>query len=349
MPTLKRRTSLVALGAATLLVVGCSDASSTAPDQGTTVPVSLAITDPGVVRDGDVVQLSAIARDLAGKPVTARVEWSVLDSAVASIAPNGVLNAHREGSTEVVATIIGASPSGRLQQRRPITVMLHPATTIEVARTSLDLPLNATGTVTATLRGRDGRVLEGRPLIWESDDPATVRVDGNGRLVALRVGTTTVRVRYGTLSGAVLVRVPAPVPVPITTNWDIVAVNGRAVPAVIEDNEIMLPGGPVREIARIEGGTIVTTGSTYSVNFSVVTVHRTELMGNIAERVVGRSTVRDRGTVMYDWFSGEGLWTSTDVGGLTHQLLVVDGHPTARFREPGTNTVWLLRLRLRDR
>jgi hypothetical protein len=39
--------------------------------------------------------------------------------------------------------------------------------------------------------------------------------------------------------------------------------------------------------------------------------------------------------------------TSTDVGGVSHQLLTVDGHPTVRFREPGTNTVRLLRLRER--
>jgi hypothetical protein len=87
----------------------------------------------------------------------------------------------------------------------------------------------------------------------------------------------------------------------------------------------------------------VTAARPVSVNFSVVTIHRTELMGNIGERVVARWTVRDRGTVVYDWFNGEGLWTSTDVGGLTHQLLIIDGHPTVRFREPGTNTVWLLR------
>jgi hypothetical protein len=83
------------------------------------------------------------------------------------------------------------------------------------------------------------------------------------------------------------------------------------------------------------------------VNFSVVTIHRTELMGNSGERVVARSRVRDRGTVTCDWFTGEVLWTSTDAGGLSHQLLVEDGHPTVRFREPGSDTVWLLRLRER--
>ncbi|MCU0636130.1 MAG: Ig-like domain-containing protein [Gemmatimonadaceae bacterium] len=347
MPTPTRWFSLDALTAAAVLVAGCTDAAPSAPDQGATTPVSLTITEPGVVRDGDVVQLAAVARDRAGKPVTARIDWSVVDSSVASVTANGVLTAHREGRTEVVAMIAAHPPGAHIEQRRPLAVVLHPATTIEVTRTSLELPLNTTGAVAVTLRGLDGRVLQGRPLTWESDDPATVRVDANGRLVPLQAGATTVRVRYGTLSAAVLVRVPAAVPAPITTTWDIVAVNGRAVPAIIEDNEITLPGGPAREIVRIEGSTVVTVGAAYSVNFSVVTIHRMEFMGNTGERVVARASVRDRGTVMYDWFTGDGLWTSTDVRGLTHQLLTIEGYPTVRFREPGSNTVWLLRLRER--
>jgi hypothetical protein len=338
-----RRIFIIGILAFGVSACGESTASPVAP-----VPAlsTVIITDPGMVYDGDVIQLRARPLNAQGGEVSeATMQWSVLDPTVATITTSGLMNALRDGQTDV---IVQATANGvTRQQRQRLSVILRPASSLELSRTQLELPLRATGSVAAILRSVDGRVLQGRPLSWTSDDPSIALVDGDGRITALRPGATSVRVRYGTLTGAVQIRVLATTPTPVVTTWDIVAVNGRPVPAVIDDQEVMLPGGPAREISRIESGTVVTDGNGYSVLFPVVTYHRTELMGNIGERVVSRSTVRDRGTVIYDWFTGEGTWSSTDVGGLAHRVTSIDGHVTVFFREPGTSTVWQLRLRQR--
>ncbi len=186
-----------------LALSACTSDSTAAPDTPAAVPSSLAIADPGLVRDGDVRILTAEARDVGDRLVpNVPIQWTTTDPTVAVVTTAGLLTALREGHTEIVAT------AGTSQHRRLLSVVLHPAISIEVGAAQLIVPLGTRGGVTATLRGLDGRTLLHRPLEFSSSDPSIVRSMPNGELVPQKPGISVITVRYGSLSAAVTVRVP---------------------------------------------------------------------------------------------------------------------------------------------
>jgi len=335
MPSLFRITTAAAL----LFAVACTD-SPNDPVGSPPTPTRLVIADPGVVRDGDVITLRATALTADDRPVAnVPMQWSSVNPEVATVSPNGVLTALREGETEVVVV------AGALQQRRHLQVVLHPATSIELTQTAIQLPLGTRGGVTPILRGLDGRQLLGRPITVESSNAAIVRISEPMELIPVAPGVATVTVRYGTLSASVQVTVPAPPPTGV--QYDVRDVAGRALPAVIHEELIRDTGGErVYEVSKLVAGTVVIEGG-YSVTLEIVHYQRVELMGNIGEREISRQVVRDRGQIEYNWIDGSATFRSTDVGGLTHALEAEPAGPRLRFREGGTATVWALGLQLK--
>ncbi len=319
-----------------LALSACTSDSTAAPDTPAAVPSSLAIADPGLVRDGDVRILTAEARDVGDRLVpNVPIQWATTDPTVAVVTTAGLLTALREGHTEIVAT------AGTLQHRRLLSVVLHPAISIEVGAAQLIVPLGTRGGVTATLRGLDGRTLLHRPLEFSSSDPSIVRSMPNGELVPQKPGISVITVRYGSLSAAVTVRVPGEIDAVVHTVRD---VGGVPLPAIIEEHERHEGAAVVREITRLDSG-IVVLGETYDVTLSVAHYERTELNGTVTERLVFRQNVRDFGSVVYNWITGSAALESAHIGGLTHALDWVASGPQLRFREPGMPTIWTLGLR----
>lgn len=320
-----------------LSLAACSpDSTATAP--AAPLPATIVIADPGVIRDGDVVQLNAAVRSRTGAPVpNASVQWTVTDTSVATISASGRLTALREGRTDIVAAAAGTA----IQQRRSLTIVLHPATAIELDRTQLDLRVGEIGGVAATLRGLDGRVLRNRPLEWSSSDSSVVRVSGTGLLTALKGGAATITARYGSLRATLAVRVPAPSTV---TDYRVTTVDGRPLIAIVDDRLEAGPDGTTqRYITRLEEGTL-TLGREYQIELKLATYLYSELGGNVIMRLINRTTLRDAGTIEYNFITQEMTLISTRFGSVRYRLSVEGTGTTLTYREPGTDQVWKLGL-----
>lgn len=324
------------LAAASVALVACEEVSTEAESY-TPVTTSIDITDPGLVRDGDVVSLNATVKDQRQRSMNSvPVQFVTLDPSIAVVSGGNVLTALREGTTELVAI------AGTVQKRRPLSVLLHPATAIEVATPTVSLLLNGQQRVTPTLRGLGGRVLTGRPLTWVSADPSVARVDGQGVITAVGTGNTTVSVRYGTLTSTVVVRVAA-----LASQYTVIGVHGAPLPVNVHEELVTRDDGSIFTlIERIEAG-VVTVGDRYQVNLTLAYVERYAFQGNTIERVIRRRTVFDEGSVLYNWLDGTGRFNSSEVGGLTHEILPTVIGPRLMFRIAGTNDIWGLGLRLR--
>lgn len=333
----KKTTPAIAVMLATFAMVltACTGEDSTAPL--VPAPAALQITDPGLIRDGDVRTLHAEVRDQRNRILPGvQVQWTTTDPTVAVVTPAGLLTALREGATEIVAT------TGTLQHRRVLQVVLHPAISIEINAQQMVLPLGTRGSVPATLRGLDGRALLNRPLEVTSADPSIVQTTTAGELVPIKPGVTMVTVRYGTLTASVVARVPGETGAVVYT---VRAVHGSPLPAILDQRERQEGAVIIREVTRLESGTVVL-GETYDVTLRLAHYEQSDLNGNTIERLMGRQTVRDFGQVTYNWITGGAALESTHIGGLAHTLDWFNAEPRIAFRNAGTTEIWMLGLRV---
>jgi hypothetical protein len=181
-----------------------------------------------------------------------------------------------------------------------------------------------------------------RTIALESSNEAVLRISAAMELVPVAPGNAVVTARYGTLSATAQVRVRTPL---LTTTFTVRDVNGRTLPAMVSE-ALRSDDGTTRvtDVTRIESGTITVGGADYEVSMGLVHYERVEYAGNTMERVVSRQTLRDFGSVTYDWFTGVGLLQSTLVGGLTHVFDNDSNGLALRFREAGGSAVWSLGL-----
>lgn len=102
----------------------------------------------------------------------------------------------------------GGSPGGRT----PPAVA-----SVEVAPGEVQLLVDGTRALSATVRGATGAVLAGRQVEWTSSEPTIVRVDPNGNVTALREGTSIVTAASGGKQGQARIDVVVPVPAPVAS------------------------------------------------------------------------------------------------------------------------------------
>ncbi len=189
MPSLRLlsiRRSLLAL--AIVATWACEDSAPTGP-----APIAEVRVSPSAPRllVGETVTLvatpvSARDRQLTGRPIT----WSSDNALRATVSAAGLVTARAEGAVTITATIEG------VQGHAVLDVGPVPADEITFDVGPLDL-LEGTGTVlNATVRDSLGRALEGRTIVWSSEDPATARVNAAGAVTAVGEGTTRIVARH---------------------------------------------------------------------------------------------------------------------------------------------------------
>jgi hypothetical protein len=333
------RFRIATMFAMALVTSACND-STPAPEPARLT--TLVIASPGLVSDGDVKTLVTIASDQYGTIMpNATITWSSTNPAVATISTAGVLSALQEGQTEVVATARAGDVS--VEQRLPLTVSLHPAVALELNRDAIELPVGTNAATAVAVRGTDGRVLQNRVVTYTSDNPAVAEVSAAGVVRALAGGSARIIAAYGSLRDTLVVTVPTPVP--SSASYRVSGVDGGAtMPAIVDDEtELGADGQLHRYITRIDSGT-VSTGVGYTVALYMSFSERSELQGNVIERVLSRTTIRDEGTVSYNAPTNDALLASTKTGGLQHQLFLGRTPVELAFREPGSITTWTLRL-----
>ena len=174
---------------------GGGDSGSTEPVRTTT---SVTVTSPTLTpKQGDTVQLTAVARDqfgsvMAGKTAT----WTSSAPTVATVSAAGLLQALAGGSVTATATIDGVS--GTLA----LTITPRLTTTVSVTSPTLAPQLGETVQLTAVARDQFGDVMSGKAATWSTSDPGIATVSTNGLLQTLAPGSVLVSATIDGVAGS---------------------------------------------------------------------------------------------------------------------------------------------------
>lgn len=91
---------------------------------------------------------------------------------------------------------------------------------VEITPGTLQLRVDSSRALSATVRSQRGEVLQGRLLSWSSSDPSVVRIDINGNATALKVGTSVITASLDGRQGQSTIEVlPPPAPPAVHAVW----------------------------------------------------------------------------------------------------------------------------------
>ena len=114
------------------------------------------------------------------------VTWSSDNDGIAMVDDKGLVTAVAAGTTTITAT---TNDGSGLSAECQVTVTPLKATGIKLDKTEVSLERDATVQLAATVTPVDA---DDRTVIWSSNDNGIARVDDNGRVTAVSVGTTTI-------------------------------------------------------------------------------------------------------------------------------------------------------------
>ncbi|HEX6060208.1 MAG TPA: Ig-like domain-containing protein [Gemmatimonadaceae bacterium] len=178
------------LGALALAVlVACGDAGTGPDREVASVAVSPSARTLGV---GEAAVLAATVQNRAGDPLEGvEVEWESDDATVVAVSQDGRIEALRAGAAVVVATSAGKHGSARIT----VTDATPPPATVarvEVDPAALALPKYETRRLGARALDADGNELEGRQVVWSSENGDVAEVDQSGLVTAKSPGWTRI-------------------------------------------------------------------------------------------------------------------------------------------------------------
>ena len=229
------------------------------------VPVASVSVAPGSdeVVVTQTLQLSAVARDASGAPLTGRVvSWSTSDASKATVSSTGVVTGVATGAATITASVEGKSGTSSITVKpKPVgAVILSPAqTSVETGQTTQ---------LTAQVTDDQGNLLTGRPITYATQNPAVATVSTSGLVTAVGVGATKISASSEGKTGSADITV-TPVPVatvevsPGSSNLivgqtvTLAAVAKSASGAVLQNRPVAwISGAPT--IASVSAGGVVT-------------------------------------------------------------------------------------------
>lgn len=272
-------------------------------------PVASVVVSPDTVllQVTGTRMLSASVRAADATPLEGRtVEWSSSDSAVAWVRPDGIVVAQAVGTATITATSEGKQGHARVEVAPPppppAVASVH-VTPGEVNLLDAPLPWK----LSAKTYGADGRELHGRAVTWSSSDTTSLKVQQDGTLLVYGSGTVYVTAASEGKQAQAKVVVP---------EWQrarqLKGAAGLPLPAVIGTDTYLDDGGVTRTVRRVvTDGAIrfAFTGGRYEQRLTVQTYEDGVL--------VGTQPYFDRGTYLYDMFTGSPVFESTLFAGLT--------------------------------
>jgi uncharacterized protein YjdB len=181
--------------------------------------------DPALVVRGTTTQLAAQAFNGFGAPVMGRLAaWAIDDPLIATVEANGLITAVSFGTTQVTATIDGASARGTIVVGvgHVTNVIIQPATMV----------LGEGDQMTFTARPLDvaGNLVAQADVHWSTSDPAIATVSELGVVTAVSLGNVTITARAQNAEGKATVSVVAPV---------IASIQISPRPAVLEEGDFV--------------------------------------------------------------------------------------------------------------
>ena len=179
------------------------------------VPVATVTISPpsASVEEGTSMALTATARDAAGNVLSNRpVAWTSASTAIATVSASGLLQAVAVGNTTITATVEGKSSAVA------VTVTPPPPANVASVTVTLNSPVLSVGQVTtakAYAYDENGMLLTPQTINFTSSDPATATVSIDGRVRALRAGSTTITAEVDGETGIASVTVQPSAPLPV--------------------------------------------------------------------------------------------------------------------------------------
>lgn len=209
----------------------------------TRAPGAIIVTpDSTNIAEGDTVRLAATVKDRNGAVMPdIFVTWRSLDPQVAAVDETGLVTGAAAGTTTIEAKL------DTLSVRIPVVVTGAPAS-ILVIPDSANLVEGDTVRLTATIKDRNGAIIQEIKVTWRSLDPQVATVDTTGLVTAAAGGTITIEAKLDSLIARTPVVVtPAPASIIVTPDSVNLAEGGTVrLDATAEDqNGAVLPGVPV--------------------------------------------------------------------------------------------------------
>lgn len=179
-----------------------------APDPVAVVEVTPSAADINI---GQIVQLTATPRNIAGTPLNGRtVVWSSASPSLATVSSSGVVTGVAAGNAVIIASVDGKQGSA------VITVRQVAVASVSVSPSTTAIAAGQTVTLTATTLDASGNTLTGRIVGWSSSDNAIATVSSNGEVTGVSPGSATITASSEGQSGTATVTVGA-VPVASVT------------------------------------------------------------------------------------------------------------------------------------
>ena len=233
------------------------------------------LVDPAtdtVLAFGDTLRLSAEARDANGHAVAAaEFTWASGDTLVAIVDASGLVTGVSAGEVEIAAMSTGAAGHSQL------TVLTPTPETLAVAPDTVVLhALGQATRLSAEVRDRAGRVMEGEPVTWTSDDTLVATVDSTGLVTAVFGGTTAIVATAGSASAAAAVMVEQ--------------LAGSVVVSPVADK--IPPGDTLRLVAEaFDDNGYAVEGAVFEWSSSDVSVAQVDASGLVTGVGEGRTTL----------------------------------------------------------
>jgi uncharacterized protein YjdB len=134
------------------------------------------------------VQATAHLLSIGGNVLTGRVvTWSTSDAAVATVNATGLISTLVPGTVTITATSEGKSGGAVL------TVNVPPVNTVNAFLAIEAVVVGGTVQAIAELSDADGYPLTGRPITWESSNPAVATVSATGLVTGVTVGQAYIK------------------------------------------------------------------------------------------------------------------------------------------------------------
>jgi len=208
-------------------------------------PASVTIS-PGMssVYPGQTQQLTATALDANGRVVTGpSIKWTSSDPSLAAVSDAGLVTGVAKGTAIITAQVQGRRATAG------VNVLAVPVASVSVSLPVTMLSVGQTIQATATVMDAQGNVLTGRPLAWQSSNPAMATVNATGLVTALAKSTVTISAISDGKVGSAPLTVSGAVPTSMTvTPSSVSLVTGQSaqlVASVLDASGAVVPNRPV--------------------------------------------------------------------------------------------------------
>lgn len=114
------------------------------------------------------------------------VKWTSTEPEVATVSADGLVKGISAGKTTITATSVSGE---NVTASCTITVLPRKASSISIDRKTIELELESSDTLTATVYPEDA---DDKSVTWKSNSPKIAQVDQEGRVTALSVGTAII-------------------------------------------------------------------------------------------------------------------------------------------------------------